>query len=179
MAEQTTTHGRALAATRGQALAGHLDIDQLSAFLNQHGVEHEVIEHSPTVRAAESARASAVPPDAAAKTVVLYDHGALLLAALPASEMVDMRKVRDLLGASRSLRLATEQEIASHFPEFEVGAVPPVGGGGVFASRLVDRHLLDQPRVLCGSADHRHAVLLDPRELTRLGNAVVADICEE
>lgn len=171
MAEQTTTHGH--------ALTGHLEIDQLSAFLTQHGVEHEVIEHPPTMRAAESAQASAIPPEEAAKTVVLYDRGALFLAALPASEMLDMHKVRDLLGASKSLRLATEQEIATHFPEFEVGAVPPVGGGGVFASRIVDRHLLDQPRVLCSSADHRHALMLDPRELTRLGNAVVADVCEE
>lgn len=170
MAEQTTTHGR--------ALEGHLDIDQLSSFLSGHGVKHEVVEHSPTMRAAETAHVAAVPEDAAAKTVVLYDGGGLFLAVLPASEMLDMHKVRDLLGASKSLRLASEEEIGSHFPEFELGAVPPIGGG-LFAARIVDRRLLDQPRVLCSSADHRHAVMLDPRELARLGNAIVADICAE
>lgn len=170
MAEQSTTHSR--------ALEGHLDVEQLSSFLSSHGVEHEVVEHSPTVRAAETAHVAAVPADAAAKTIVLYDGGALFLAALPASEMLDLHKVRDLLGASRSLRLASEEEIAAHFPEFELGAVPPVGGG-LFAARIVDRRLLDQPRVLCSSADHRHGVMLDPRELTRLGDAVVADICSE
>jgi len=153
-------------------------VRMLSEFLARHGVEHEVVEHTPTTRAAEAASATAVPVEAAAKTVVLQDHGALMLAVLPASEMLDLRKVRDLLGSSGSLRLATEEEIAAHFPEFEVGAVPPVGGG-VFAARIVDRRLLDQPRVLCSSADHSHGIVLDPRELARLGDATIADVCEE
>lgn len=159
-------------------LTGHLDVRVLSDFLTKHGVDHEVIEHTPAMRAAEAAEIAAVPGEAAAKTVVLWDRGALMLAVLPASEMLDLHKVRDLLGSSGSLRLATEDEIAAHFPEFEVGAVPPVGGG-VFAARIVDRRLLDQPRVLCGSADHRHGLVLDPRELARLGDATIADVCEE
>ncbi len=172
MAQSTNTE------THTGALEGHLDIATLSAFLSHHRVAHEVLEHAVAMTAAEAAQASGIPADAAAKTVVLYDHGALSLVALPASEMLDLRKVRGLLGAGRSLRLATEQELASHFPEFELGAVPAVGGG-VFAARIVDRRLLDQPRVLCGGADHRHGVMLDPRELVRLGEATVADVCEE
>ena len=38
-----------------------------------------------------------------------------------------MNKLRDLLGATRQLRLASEAEIARAFPSLEVGAVPPFG----------------------------------------------------
>jgi Ala-tRNA(Pro) deacylase len=170
MADQSASHS--------QALAGHLDVDHLSAFLRDHGVEHEIVEHEETVTAAEGARAVAVPLPAAAKTVVLTDRGAYFLAVVPASDFVDLHKVRSILGAGGSLRLASEEEMATHFPEFEVGAVPPVGLG-VFAGQLVDRQLLTHSRVLCSSADHRHGVLLDPHELERLSGAVVADICAE
>lgn len=172
MADQST------APAHGHTLTGHLDIDMLSAFLAHHGVEHEIVEHERAMRAAEAAAAAEVPVEAAAKAVVLYDHGALSLAVLPASEMLDLHKLRHLLGASKSLRLASEEEIGAHLPEFELGAVPPVGGG-LFAARIVDRRLLDQPRVLCGGPDHRHGLLLDPRQMVRLGDALVADICEE
>lgn len=164
--------------SESHALAGHLGVERLGAFLRDHGVEHEVVEHRETVTAAERARAVGVPLPAAAKTVVLTDHGAYLLAVVPASDFVDMHKVRSVLGAGGGLRLASEDEIATHFPEFEVGAVPPVGLG-VFAGELIDRELLNHPRVLCSGADHRHGVLLDPHELQRLSGALVADICAE
>ncbi len=169
---------RRTASAPGHTLAGHLDIEMLGAFLTHHGVEYEIVEHDRAMRALEAARAADVPAEAAAKAVVLFDRGALSLAVLPASEMLDLHKLRHLLGASKSLRLASEEEIAAHLPEFELGAVPPVGGG-LFAARIVDRRLLDQPRVLCGGPDHRHGLLLDPREMVRLGDAMVADICEE
>jgi prolyl-tRNA editing enzyme YbaK/EbsC (Cys-tRNA(Pro) deacylase) len=48
-----------------------------------------------------------------------------VIAAGSASARLDLRKVRELLGATRNLRLATEDEIARDFPTLEVGAVPP------------------------------------------------------
>jgi Ala-tRNA(Pro) deacylase len=150
----------------------------LSAYLGSHGVEHEVIEHRPTPTAAADARAASVRPDQAAKTVVLQDHGAYMLAIVPASERLDLHKLREVLGASKSLRLATEDEIATHFAAFEVGATPPVGTE-VFAGEVIDRRLTEQPRVVCSGGDHRHAVAIDPRELVRLAQATVADICTD
>jgi Ala-tRNA(Pro) deacylase len=153
-------------------------VEALRAYLAAHHVEHEVIEHRPTATAAADALAASVPPDQAAKTVVLQDHGAYMLAIVPASERLDLHKVRELLGASKSLRLATEDEIATHFAAFEVGATPPVGTE-VFAGEVIDRRLTEQPRVVCSGGDHRHAVAIDPRELVRLAQATVADICTD
>jgi hypothetical protein len=72
------------------------------------GVEYELIEHKPVMSAAAEARVAHVPPDHVAKTVVLHDGSAYVIAAIPASERLDLHKLRELLGATRQLRLANE-----------------------------------------------------------------------
>jgi Ala-tRNA(Pro) deacylase len=145
-------------------------------FLDREGVPYEVVEHERTESAAGDARAAGMPPAHVAKTVVLRDEDGVRLAVIPASERLDMQKVKDAAG-SRGLRLVTEQEMAEEFDGFEVGAVPPFGA--MFdALELVDQRLLDQDRILCAGGDHEHAILVDPRALVEAGKARVADICE-
>jgi prolyl-tRNA editing enzyme YbaK/EbsC (Cys-tRNA(Pro) deacylase) len=38
---------------------------------------------------------------------------------------------------------------------------------------------MDHDRILCSGGDHRHSVLLDPRDLAEATQANVVDICEE
>ena len=148
----------------------------VTTFLERQGVPFEVVEHEATQSAAAEARAAGMPPERVAKTVVLRDEEGLRIAAIPASERLDLHKVKDELG-SGGVRLVTEQEMAETFPEFEVGAVPPFGP--MFdALELVDQRLLDHDRILCSGGDHQHAILVDPRDLVRAGEARVADICE-
>jgi Ala-tRNA(Pro) deacylase len=148
----------------------------VTEFLEREGVAYEVVEHEPTHSAAAEARAAGMPPAQVAKTVVLRDEEAVRLAVIPASERLDMHKIKKLLG-SRGVRLVTEQEMAEKFDEFEVGAVPPFGS--MFdALELVDERLLRQDRVLCSGGDHEHAILVDPQAFVRAGEARVADICE-
>jgi Ala-tRNA(Pro) deacylase len=161
-----------------EAVVPHATAGALSAYLTAHGVVHEVIEHAPTFRAGDEARASGVSPDATAKTVVVTDGGAYMLVILPASERLDLHKVRDVLGASRTPRLATEEEIAEHFSPFAPGAVPPVGSE-IFAGEIVDRGLAEQGAVVCAGGDHRHAIRMSPSDIVRLAGARVADVCEE
>jgi Ala-tRNA(Pro) deacylase len=75
-----------------------------TAFLERQGAPYEVVEHEPTQSAAADARAAGMPPERVAKTVVLRDEKALRLAVIPASERLDMHKVKDKLG-SRGLRI--------------------------------------------------------------------------
>lgn len=157
-------------------LSAHQHVDAISSYLNAHGVQHEVVEHRETYTAAAEGRAAHVAPDHVAKTVVLQDRGAYLLALLPASERLDLHKLRDGLGIGKTLRLATEDEVASHFTQFEVGAVPPVGEVMV-AGEIVDRRLTGLDRVLCSGGDHRHSLILDPADVVRLTDASVMDIC--
>ena len=148
----------------------------VTAFLERHGVPYEVVEHERTQTAAAEARAAGVPAADVAKTVVLRDDKGLRLAVIPASERLDMHKLRQAL-ASKGLRLVTEQEMADEFDQFEVGAVPPFGS--MFnALELVDERLLEHDRILCSGGDHEHAILVDPRDVVQAGEARVVDICQ-
>jgi Cys-tRNA(Pro)/Cys-tRNA(Cys) deacylase len=101
-----------------------------------------------------------------------------VIAAIPASQRLDLHRLRELLGATRQLRLASEDEIARDFPTLEVGAVPPVGPM-VPAAEVIDSALLEQPRILCPAGDHRHSVLVDPRDVVRITGASTAYICQD
>jgi Ala-tRNA(Pro) deacylase len=147
-------------------------------YLDAEGVAHELLEHDPTMSAAEEARATGEPANKVAKTIVLEDRGGYVLAVVPGDERLDIHKLRELLGATKSLRLATEAEMADLFPSFEVGAVPPFGPTSP-KLEVVDRRLLDEDRVLCAAGDHRHSVVLDPSEIVRITGAVPADVCED
>jgi prolyl-tRNA editing enzyme YbaK/EbsC (Cys-tRNA(Pro) deacylase) len=110
--------------------------------------------------------------------MVLREGEEYRLAVIPASERLDLHKLRGLLEASSHLRLATEEEMADDFAPFEVGAVPPLGPM-LPAAEVLDRRLLGHERILCTGGDHRHSVLVDPNELARITEARVADICED
>jgi Ala-tRNA(Pro) deacylase len=151
-------------------------IQAVTDVLARRGVSFEVVEHDPTYAAAAEARATAADPEATAKTVVLHDRDGYRLAVVPASERLDVRRARDLLGASHHLRLATERELREDFPAFEVGATPPFGTARL--PEVVDVRLLRHERIVCAGGEHRCSVLIDAVDLLRIAEPRVADICE-
>jgi Ala-tRNA(Pro) deacylase len=153
-------------------------VSAIVAYLEAEGISHRVVEHRETFTAVAEARATDALPAETAKTVVLHAGERHLLAVVPASERVDLGKLRSFLGAGKELRLASEAEIAQDFPRFEVGAVPPLGPVAP-AAEVVDRRLLEADTIVCAGGDHRHAVALDPRDLVRTTAAKVADISED
>lgn len=148
----------------------------ISDYLTANRVAHQVVEHEETTTAIEEARALHRPPAKVAKTVVLHDGVAYVLAVIPASERLDVRKLRGLVGPTRRMRLATEREMALGFPMIGVGATPPFGPMLPMAE-IIDRRLLGGDDVVCAGGDHRHALVLDPHDLVSLTKAKVADIC--
>jgi prolyl-tRNA editing enzyme YbaK/EbsC (Cys-tRNA(Pro) deacylase) len=163
-----STHS-AVARTRVEAITG---------FLDGVGIEYELREHAAVTSAAAEARVAGIPPEQVAKTVVLHDGNAYVVVAVLATDRLDLHKLRELLGATRQLRLASEAEIARDFPTLEVGAAPPFGPM-VPAAEVIDRSLLTHERILCSAGDHRHSVLIDPRDVVRITTALTADIRED
>ncbi|HLM86025.1 MAG TPA: YbaK/EbsC family protein [Solirubrobacteraceae bacterium] len=153
-------------------------VEAIAGFLDGVGIEYELREHAAVTSAAAEARVALVPPDQVAKTVVLHDGSAYVVVAIPATDRLDVHKLRELLGATRQLRLASEAEIARDFPTLEVGAAPPFGPM-VPAAEVIDRSLMTHEQILCPAGDHRHSVLVDPRDVVRITTARIADICEE
>jgi Ala-tRNA(Pro) deacylase len=150
-------------------------VSRALARLDAAGVRYEIVGHALVYSAAEEADAAGRGAQETAKTLVLIDRDRVRLAVIPASRRLDLDRARRALGAGRHLRLASEDEAAGRFPAFEAGAVPPFAGDAVV--EVVDVRLLYHGSVLCSAGDHRHSVLLDPRELCRLAEPRVADIC--
>lgn len=153
-------------------------IEAVRQYLEQQGIDFETVEHEQTFTATAEAEATGVAPDHVAKTMLLRDGDDYRLAVIAASHRLDLRKARDALAASGHLRLATEGEMADDFAAFEVGALPPFGPL-LPAAEVVDRRLLEHDRILCSGGDHRHSVLVDPKEVVRVVGAKIADVCED
>jgi Ala-tRNA(Pro) deacylase len=153
-------------------------VEAVKAYLDEQDVAYEVVEHEERFTAAAEATAAGLEPGDAAKDLILRDGDSYALAVIPASQRLDLAKARELLGASGSLRLATEDEIGDDFKRFAVGAIPPFGGlHGI--PQVVDRRLLEHERVLCSAGDHAHGVLVDPNEMVRTGKAKTGDLCAD
>jgi Ala-tRNA(Pro) deacylase len=151
--------------------------EAVTHFLDRQRAPYELIEHTNTFAALDEASAAGSAPAGMAKTVLLHDHGGFRAAVIPASECLDLHKARELLQASGHLRLASEEEIEREFPVFDAGALPPFSGL-LGTPEILDTRLLAHDHVLCSGGDHRHTLKISPREIERLGEPLVADICQ-
>src|SRR5213595_1281005 len=101
----------------------------LTRLLDQAGVDFDVLEHAHTERATDEAAALGIAPEEVAKTLVLVAPNGNVRAVLAASERIDLHKVAATLGVGgKKIHLASEENLASNYPGFALGAVPPFGG---------------------------------------------------
>jgi|SRR5262245_29112760 Ala-tRNA(Pro) deacylase len=147
-------------------------------FLEEAGIDFDVLEHARTQRAAEEAVALGLGPDEVAKTLVLAAASGNVRAVVAASDRIDLRKVAAMLGVSgKQVHLASEDSLARDYPDFELGAVPPFGGRR--DQVIVDEQLAGRDSVVVEAGSHERSVRLKASDLVRLTRAQVADICEE
>jgi Ala-tRNA(Pro) deacylase len=88
-----------------------------------------------------------------------------------------LQKVAAVLGSSKKVRLATDDDLARSCPDFELGAVPPLGGREDRV--IVDERLAGRDSVVLEAGAHDRSVRLKAADLVRLSQAQVADICKE
>jgi Ala-tRNA(Pro) deacylase len=158
--------------SKGGSLAEHA----LLHLLAQSGLGYELIQHPHTETARAEAHAIGVTPGEIAKTVILRTADGYARVVVPASERVDLSKVRALLDLDTDTRLATEAELTAAYPEFELGAVPPLGGPAG-DTIIVDQRLAEREHVLFEAGSHDESVRMATEDLLRLSNARVGDVC--
>jgi Ala-tRNA(Pro) deacylase len=150
----------------------------VTTFLDEAGLDFEVLEHAHTERAADEAAALGVSSTEVAKTLVLTAPEGNVRAVLPASERIDLRKVGDLVGASsKKVHLATEDDLVRDYADFELGAVPPFGGKR--DPVILDLRLAERDSVVLEAGSHERSVRMKAADLVRLTDAQVADISRE
>jgi Ala-tRNA(Pro) deacylase len=151
---------------------------EVTGFLEESGVDFDILEHPHTERAADEAAALGVVPEEVAKTLVLTVSEGYVRAVVAASERLDLRKVAAVLGVGgKKVHLATEDDLARDYPDFELGAVPPFGGPQDRV--IVDERLSARDSVVLEAGSHETSVRLKAADLVRLSGAEVADIAKE
>jgi Ala-tRNA(Pro) deacylase len=155
-----------------------MPVEALTGALSKGGIEFELLPHAHTERAADEAAALALETAEVAKTLVVETPQGNVRAVLPASERIDLRKLGELAGESRKhVHLASEETLRRDYPEFELGAVPPLGGA--HGDRVVvDRRVAARASVVLEAGSHDESVRVPTADLIRVAQAEVADICE-
>src|SRR5262245_7100663 len=125
-------------------------VDRLARYLDRNWIPFLVFPHGESFTSEGSAQASHVPQRLFAKAVVFrYEPARYVMAVLPATEHVDLERLRRMTGLT-TLEFATESELAALFPDCELGAVPPFG------------HLWGLPMLLDGAFDEDDMVYFAP-----------------
>ena len=131
---------------------------RLAEMLKRERLPYTVFRHPPAFTALEQAQASHIRGRCAAKVVICMADDKPIQAIVPAHYRVDLERLRQLAGAF-SIRLALEEEMAAIYPEFEVGAAPPVGtfyGHRVF----VDECFVGEPEMVFDAGSHTVSVCM-------------------
>jgi Ala-tRNA(Pro) deacylase len=134
-------------------------------YLDEAGVNYELVHHEYTPNTRRAAEAARVPPDQVAKPVMLEDENGYLMAVVPASRRVELQSLERQLG--RRLVLATESELHDLFSDCSKGAVPAVGQAyGVDV--VWDDSLASCPDIYFEAGDHTDLVHMSGKEFTFL-----------
>jgi Ala-tRNA(Pro) deacylase len=137
--------------------------------LTDHGTEYELVTHAKSFSSIESANAAHVPEDHVAKGILLKDARGYVLAVIPASEWVDLRRLKAELG--RDLAMTPEREIDGLFSDCTPGAVPPLGEA-YGLEMVLDDALTSLSSIYFEGGDHQHLVRLSGDQFNALMQGV-------
>ena len=147
-------------------------------WLATQGIEYEIHQHDRAFTARATATAEGVDPRTFAKVVaVASDEGHTALIVLEATDLLDLRKARHVLGA-RDVRLLTEPELTAVAPDCEIGAIPALGALFGLAT-YADYAVRDDPEISFNAGSHRFSARVDRRLWESACNVLYADLAED
>jgi Ala-tRNA(Pro) deacylase len=142
--------------------------------LEHLGIRFRVVPHARTTSALGEALALGISADEVAKAVVLDVDDGHILAIVPASRMVDLDLVREILGQD-DVHVAAESEVAQDFPEYELGALPPLPSL-LHVPVVIDPSVLAHRRVTFSAGTQSTSVSTDTDEVFTGASVTIAPI---
>lgn len=137
----------------------------IKSYLEQRGVDYQLIEHAPSSTLLEAAHSAQVPGDQVAKAVVLEDKDGYVVAVVPSTNRLDFRWIAQSL--DRPLELAEEFELPDLFKDCELGAVPALGEA--YGLEVIwDDQLKGHSDIYIEAGDHEHLIHIVGKEFARL-----------
>ncbi len=150
----------------------------LYQLLESNQVPFEEIEHPEAMSSERIAELEHVSGYRFAKPVILaMNEKDLLMAVAPSNYRVYPNKLGAWLGADR-IRLATEDEFEWHFPDCELGAMPPFGH--LYALPCyVDSSLTYGEYLFFNAGSHRTSIQMKMRYYLAVSGATIASFAAE
>lgn len=146
--------------------------DRLKGFLQERKVRYAVAKHPVAYTAQEIAAAQHVSGRQLAKCVLVLADGKPVLAVLPAAELIALPKLKAVLNA-KQLSIAREADIKQHFPDVEVGAMPPFGNlYGVPV--IAEQRLSEVGDIVFNAGSHAETIRMAYTDFARLAKPRVA-----
>jgi Ala-tRNA(Pro) deacylase len=150
---------------------------RLQSYLDSHKIPYQVVNHSIAYSAREAADSLHIPANIFAKVVVIKAEGRYLMAVLPSTWKVDLKRLEEVLECPY-VRLATEDELAILFPDCEIGSMPPFGnlyGTPVY----VDATLTQDEEIVFDAGSHVGAIKMRYKDFADLVRPQVAEFHRE
>lgn len=145
----------------------------LESFLQDHGIGYEKHTHPRTYTAQGLAHAEHVSGYMIAKPVIVKGASGYAMCVLPAPKQLDLRRAAEVL--NEEVRLASESEMATLFPDCDLGAEPPVGP--LFEMKTVmDARLKEDESLVMQAGTHTEAIKMRRSDWERVCNPLVAPI---
>jgi Ala-tRNA(Pro) deacylase len=149
---------------------------RLKSFLDENQISYSVITHTTAYTGQGAAAAMQISGKELAKTVVLWAGEEMILAVLPAPNHVRLDKLA--AEVRKSVRLATEQEFSSLFPDCELGAMPPFGS--LYNLPVyVDESLAADEAMVFNAGTDRDAIRIRYQDFARLAKPRVCSFAKK
>ena len=147
--------------------------EQLEQYLRERQVAYQIQHHPQAYTAQQIAECEHISGKKVAKSVVVLADNIKVLLVLPASQRVNLDKVRTELGAQNVI-LAHEEEFRSSFPDCEVGSMPPFGN--LYSIPVcVETSLTRQENIVFPIGTHTETMSLKYADFERLVQPKVAE----
>lgn len=140
-------------------------VEQLPAevYLKTNKIPYDIEFHVASDSALAEARELHMMPSDVLKAVLLKAGDGFAMAIIPASRRLHMRRLRAVAGDDH-VRLATEDEIKAAFPEYELGALPPLPAL-LGVTGYLDPTVLEHYLVAFADGKRTESMIASPRRL--------------
>jgi Ala-tRNA(Pro) deacylase len=139
--------------------------ETLKNYLDDQGIDYEIVAHSPTHFSAETAQVTHIPGAQLAKAVIVRDGENYLMVVLPSVHHVALGALHKRF--QRQVGLATEADLPTLFPDCALGAIPAFGAAyGI--QTFWDSNLAQAPEIYFEAGDHESVVHLRGEQFQRL-----------
>ena len=139
---------------------------KLREYLDDNNIKYVIITHSRAYTAQEVAQSVHVPGKELAKAVIVKLDGKSIMAVLPASYKIDLKRLAKAAHAEKA-EVASENEFKELFPECEIGAMP-IFGNIYDLDVYVAESLKEDEELVFNAGTHTQVIKLSYKDFEKL-----------